>query len=80
MTALVTGANGFVGSAICRALVADGQAVRALVRPGSDRQNLDAVDIEVIEGDITSAESLLSAVSGCRYVFHAAADYRLWTP
>ena len=80
MTALVTGANGFVGSAICRALVAAGQAVRALVRPGGDRQNLDAVDIEVIEGDITSAESLLSAVSGCRYVFHAAADYRLWTP
>lgn len=80
MTALVTGANGFVGSAICRALVADGLAVRALVRPGSDRQNLDAVDIEVVEGDITSLESLLSAVSGCRYVFHAAADYRLWTP
>ena len=52
MTALVTGANGFFGSAVVRALLADGTAVRALVRPGSDRRNLAGLDVDVAEGDV----------------------------
>ena len=78
MTALVTGANGFLGSAVVRALLADGSAVRALVRPGSDRRNLDGLDVEIAAGDLTDRESLRLAAAGCESVFHVAADYRLW--
>ena len=78
MTALVTGANGFLGSAVVRALLADGSAVRALVRSGSDRRNLDGLDVEVAAGDLTDRDSLRRAAAGCRSVFHVAADYRLW--
>ena len=80
MTVLVTGANGFVGAAVVRALLADGQAVRAFVRPASDRRNLERLDVEIAEGDITVPETLRSAVRGCRAVLHVAADYRLWVP
>jgi len=80
MTALVTGGTGFVGSAVVRALLAEGARVRALVRPGSDRQNLTGLDVELAEGDLLYADSLRRAVSGCRSLFHVAADYRLWIP
>ena len=78
MTALVTGANGFLGSAVARALLADGEGVRALVRPGSDRRNLDGLDVEIAAGDLTDRDSLRRAAAGCRFVYHVAADYRLW--
>ena len=78
MTALVTGANGFLGSAVVRALLAEGSAVRALVRSGSDRRNLDGLDVEVAAGDLTDRDSLRRAAAGCSLVFHVAADYRLW--
>ena len=78
MTALVTGANGFLGSAVVRALLEDGTAVRALVRRGSDRRNLTGLDVGVSEGDVTDPESLRRAAAGCAAVFHVAADYRLW--
>ncbi len=78
MTALVTGANGFLGSAVVRALLAEGTAVRALVRPNSDRRNLDGLDVEVATGDLTDRDSLRRATTGCEVVFHVAADYRLW--
>lgn len=78
MTALVTGATGFVGSAVARRLLAEGEAVRALVRPQSDRGNLAGLDLEVVVGDLTDAASLARAVAGCDAVFHVAADYRLW--
>ena len=77
---LVTGATGFVGSAVLRALLARGHAVRALVRRGSDRQNLDGLRVELVEGDLTDPASLGRAAEGCRYLFHVAADYRLWVP
>ena len=80
MTTLVTGANGFIGAAVVRALLEAGQQVRALVRAGSDRSNLHGVDVEVVAGDITVAETLDAAMMGCRFVFHLAADYRLWVP
>ena len=79
MTALVTGATGFVGSAVARALIADGEAVRVLARPNGDRRNLDGLELEVVEGDLNDPSSLARAVVGCSVVFHVAADYRLWT-
>ena len=80
MTTLVTGANGFVGSALARQLLQRGHEVKALVRPGSDRRNLENLDIALVEGDLADAASLKRAVSGCRVLFHVAADYRLWIP
>jgi len=78
-TALVTGANGFLGAAVVRQLLAAGWSVRAFVRPGSDRRNLAAVDVDVREGDITDRASLDRALAGgCDAVYHVAADYRLW--
>jgi dihydroflavonol-4-reductase len=75
---LVTGATGFVGSAVARRLVQEGFAVRALVRPGSPRFHLQGVDLEFAEGDIRDSQSVRRAMTGVRYVFHVAADYRLW--
>ncbi len=77
---LVTGATGFVGSAVARALLARGRAVRALVRPGSDRSNLSGLDLELVQGDLTDPASLARAVAGCGEVLHVAADYRIWVP
>jgi dihydroflavonol-4-reductase len=78
--ALVTGATGFVGAAVARRLVANGNAVRVLVRKNADRRNLHGLNVEVVEGDLTDRASLELAVSGCQAVFHVAADYRLWVP
>jgi dihydroflavonol-4-reductase len=77
---LLTGATGFVGSAVARALLARGHAVRVLARPGSDRRNLAGLDVQVAEGDLTDPASLARAAEGCRYLLHVAADYRLWVP
>ena len=74
---LVTGASGFVGSAIAEAVRAAGHTVRALVRPSSSRVNISPLDT-VCEGDLTDRPSLAAALKGVRFVFHAAADYRLW--
>ena len=76
--ALVTGATGFVGSAVARALLAEGFRVRVLARPASLRRNLDGLDVEVAEGDLGDPASLTRAMSGVRTLFHVAADYRLW--
>src|SRR6516165_3772164 len=75
---LVTGATGFVGSAVARALIGIGHDVRVLARPSSDRRNLIDLSVEIAEGSLEDAPSLARAVAGCRYLFHAAADYRLW--
>lgn len=80
MTALVTGASGFVGSAVLRKLLDCGQEVRALVRKSSNRKNLDDLPVEQIEGDLRDDDSLHSAVRGCRILYHVAGDYRLWIP
>ena len=76
---LVTGASGFVGSAIANAMRGAGYSVRALVRPSSPRTNIDPAD-EVALGDICDRGSLKAASRGVRYLIHAAADYRLWAP
>jgi dihydroflavonol-4-reductase len=77
---LVTGASGFVGAAVVRALVAAGRPVRVMVRPTSDRRNLAGLDVEVATGDLSRPDSLWPAVEGCATLFHVAADYRLWVP
>jgi dihydroflavonol-4-reductase len=75
---LVTGATGFVGSAVAKALSEDGFAVRALARPGSPRAHLAGLALELVEGDIRDQASVERAMRDVRYVFHVAADYRLW--
>ena len=75
---LVTGASGFIGSAVARCLLLSGHAVRALVRPTSSRLNLADPRLEIVEGDVSDANSIARAVTGVRYLFHVAADYRLW--
>lgn len=77
---LLTGATGFVGSAVARALARAGFSVRALVRPGSPRFHLNDLDLEFVEGDLRDADSVTRAMTGARIVFHVAADYRLWAP
>jgi dihydroflavonol-4-reductase len=78
--ALVTGASGFVGSAVARALLARGLQVRVLMRPTADRRNIADLDCEPIPGDMRDEASMTAAMAGARYVFHVAADYRLWAP
>ena len=75
---LITGASGFVGSAMVRAFLEAGYAVRALVRATSSRDNLAGLDVECVEGDICDATAVARAVAGVSHVVHAAADYRLW--
>ena len=77
---LVTGATGFVGSAVVRTLLEAGQRVRALVRASSRLDNLHGLDVETAVGDLCAPETLAAAVKGCRGVFHVAADYRMWVP
>jgi dihydroflavonol-4-reductase len=74
---LVTGASGFVGSAIAAALRQRGHDIRVLARASSPRTNLDPRDT-LCEGDLTDRASLAGALKGVRFLFHAAADYRLW--
>jgi dihydroflavonol-4-reductase len=75
---LITGATGFVGSAVAKTLSEAGFAVRALVRPASRRSHLGEIAMELVEGDIRDQASLRRAMRDVRYVFHVAADYRLW--
>jgi dihydroflavonol-4-reductase len=77
MKALVTGATGFVGAAVARALLRSHCQVRVLVRSSSDRTNLRELNVEVAIGDLTDASSLERAAQGCEALFHVAADYRL---
>jgi dihydroflavonol-4-reductase len=80
MTTLITGASGFVGSAVLRALLAAGHSVRAIVRPQSNPRNLHGLDVEIHMGDLLDPDARRKALRGCRYLFHVAADYRLWAP
>jgi len=80
MKTLVTGANGFIGSAVVRLLLDKGHEVRVLVRPNSDKRNFAGLELEIIEGDLNNIASLKRAVTGCHTLFHLAADYRLWIP
>ncbi len=76
--ALVTGASGFVGSAVARKLAERGLTMRALVRRGSATAHLSGLDIEFVTGDLRDVDSVRAAMAGVRFLFHVAADYRLW--
>jgi len=76
----VTGATGFVGAAVARALANRGHTLRTLVRPTSDRRNLEEFPHEICVGDLRDPKSLSACVAGCSHVFHVAAEYRLWRP
>jgi dihydroflavonol-4-reductase len=80
MLCLVTGATGFVGSAVARKLLAAGHQVRVLVREGSDRRNLAGLDVTETVGSLSDPATLPPAVDGVEALFHVAADYRLWVP
>lgn len=80
MTVFLTGATGFVGSAVLRKLLAAGHEVRVLARENGDRRNIEGVPCEVIEGDLGDANTYKAALKGCSGVFHVAADYRIWAP
>ena len=80
MKTLITGATGFVGAAVLRQLLKNGHKVKALVRKSSVLQNLKGLDVEIVYGDLLDKDSLLKCLKNCKYLFHVAADYRLWVP
>jgi dihydroflavonol-4-reductase len=77
---VVTGASGFIGSAITRALVARQADVVAAIEPGAPQTNLDGLPVERLEADVRDAAAMRAAVAGARVVFHVAAVYRFWAP
>ena len=77
---LVTGAAGFIGSAVTRALLARGAQVVALLKPGVPSTNIDGLAVERVVADLRDAPGIAAAASGCRMVFHVAAVYRFWVP
>jgi dihydroflavonol-4-reductase len=77
-TVLVTGASGFVGAAVARKALARGFRVKVLMRATASRANVDGLDVEAVTGDMRDAASMTAAMQGVRYLFHVAADYRLW--
>lgn len=79
MKTFVTGATGFIGASIVRELLKDGREVRVLVRSASNISNLKGLDVEIWKGDLLDTAGLRRGLKGCDILYHAAADYRLWT-
>lgn len=78
MLAFVTGATGFLGTHVARALAENGASLRLLVRSTSNTKNIDDLNADRVLGDLRDPASLAKAISGCDTIFHVAADYRLW--
>ena len=74
----LTGATGFVGHHVAKALAAEGAELRLLVRKTSKLANLEGIPGDVVVGDLADPDSLKPALTGCDAVVHVAADYRLW--
>jgi len=78
MTTLITGATGFLGSAIARELLRDGRKIKLLARGNADLKNIEGLEAELVRGDLRDRESLKSAMTGCSRLYHVAAYYSLW--
>src|SRR6266700_2631824 len=78
MLAFVTGASGFLGNHVARALAKQGADLRLLVRANSNTRNIADLKADIVTGDLREPASLEKAIAGCNSVFHVAADYRLW--
>src|SRR6202453_1643643 len=78
MNCFVTGASGFIGANLARALAARGHSVKVLLRSGSDARGLAGVQCQPVEGDLSCRDFLKKAIRGCDWCFHAAASYHLW--
>ncbi|HYO05283.1 MAG TPA: NAD-dependent epimerase/dehydratase family protein [Mycobacterium sp.] len=78
MTALVIGANGYLGSHVTRQLVADGQDVRVMVRAGANTVGIDDLDVTRFIGDIWDDAVLRDAMTGCQVVYYCVVDTRGW--
>ena len=78
MKTLVTGGNGFVGSAVVRKLTARGEEVRVTIRQGSNTKNIDGLKVERIYADIRDAAAVQNALKGCQRLYHTAALYKTW--
>lgn len=76
----VTGATGFIGSAVVRKLLEAKREVRAIVEPGANTKNLDGLNVERITCDVTNAALMKRALSGCATLYHLAAIYKVWLP
>jgi dihydroflavonol-4-reductase len=79
MKCFLTGATGFLGSHVARQLLSRGAQLRLLVRPTSRLDNIADLPAERVVGDLRDPQSLRTGMSGCEFVFHVAADYRLWS-
>ena len=69
----VTGATGFVGSAVARNLIAHGHQLKLLVRANSNRQNVHGLEAELVEGDLANPTSFADALQGCRCILMSKA-------
>jgi dihydroflavonol-4-reductase len=76
----VTGATGFIGSAVVRKLLAQKRHVRCLIEPRANTSNLDGLPVERIVCDVTDAATMKTALAGCATLFHLAAIYKTWLP
>jgi dihydroflavonol-4-reductase len=74
----VTGATGFIGSAVVRQLLEQKRSVRAIVEPGANTQNLEGLPVERVTCDVTDAKAMTHALSGCETLYHLAAVYKTW--
>ena len=80
MKKLVTGSTGFIGSAITRELIKNGEEVKVLIRKTSDTRNIDNLEVEKVYGDIRDVDSMRSALKGCDTIFLTAAYFAHWAP
>jgi dihydroflavonol-4-reductase len=80
MKVFLTGATGFVGHHVAKALAGEGASLRMLVRKSSKLANLEGIAGETHVGDLSEPDTLRPALAGCDAVVHVAADYRLWIP
>jgi dihydroflavonol-4-reductase len=80
MKKLVTGSTGFIGSAIARELIQEGEEVRVLIRKTSNTRNIDGLDVERVVGDIRDGVSMKKALRGCDTLYFTAAYFAHWAP